>query len=295
MKKIRFLPYGYTTKNGLTVVEPEEARVIRTIFDNYIKGYSLKDIAEMLTIANIPYTEKTTVWDKARIARIIDNAKYLGTEEFAPIIEEDIFDDAARCKLARQRYTPSDTSESLGAIRNRVKCGKCGSPMCRKITGKKRHTQTWVCQNDECGYRMKIPDSIFLDTLNILVNRIIENQELLKPQERPKVRLEDEPANIQNIKQKIFDEIGKPSPSEDYIIDKVQDLINERYRTSSAEKEIRVHVLQRLASGMKPQDTFNKAYFLDLIDYIILDEANQIIVHTKTDTEIGERINKDGD
>ena len=76
MKKTRFIPYGYTMRNGRTVIEHGEADIIRYIFDEYIKGASLKDLAEELTARKVPYTEKTEVWDKARIARIIDNAKY---------------------------------------------------------------------------------------------------------------------------------------------------------------------------------------------------------------------------
>lgn len=70
MKKTRFIPYGYTIREGRTVIEHTEAEIIREIFDEYIKGASLKEIAESLTQRKIPYTEKTDTWDKARIARI---------------------------------------------------------------------------------------------------------------------------------------------------------------------------------------------------------------------------------
>ena len=82
MKKTRFIPYGYTIRDGRTVIEHTEADVIRQIFNDYINGSSLKEIAEDLTARRVPYTEKTSVWDKARIARIIDNAKYTGFTRF---------------------------------------------------------------------------------------------------------------------------------------------------------------------------------------------------------------------
>ena len=74
MKKIRYIPYGYTMRNGRTVISTEEAEIIREIFKAYLDGASLKAIAEELTGRQIPYTQRTTTWDKARIARIIDNA-----------------------------------------------------------------------------------------------------------------------------------------------------------------------------------------------------------------------------
>ena len=82
MKKIRYLPFGYTIRNGHTVIEQQEADIVRNIFKAYIQGASLKEIAEDLTAKKIPYTERTCVWDKARISRILENAKYTGDEEF---------------------------------------------------------------------------------------------------------------------------------------------------------------------------------------------------------------------
>ena len=105
MKKIRYIPYGYTIRNGRTVIEHTEADVIREIFDAYIAGASLKAIAEEMTGRKIPYSERTDTWDKARIARIIDNAKYTGDEEYDPIIEETLYETATSLKTARQRNT----------------------------------------------------------------------------------------------------------------------------------------------------------------------------------------------
>ena len=102
MKKTRYIPYGYTMRNGRTVISGEEAEVIREIFNSYLNGASLKAIADELTDRQIPYTQKTAIWDKARIARIIDNAGYTGTEEYDPIIDEDMYEAAVSLKTARQ-------------------------------------------------------------------------------------------------------------------------------------------------------------------------------------------------
>ena len=122
MKKIRYIPYGYTMRNGRTVISTEEAEVIRDIFKAYLNGASLKAIAEELTGRQIPYTQKTTTWDKARIARIIDNAKYVGTEEYDPIIDEAIYEAAVSLKRhgsaipAKRKTMPSTCSvTSFGA------------------------------------------------------------------------------------------------------------------------------------------------------------------------------------
>ena len=57
MKKIRYSPYGYTMRNGRTVIAQDEAAVIREIFSAYINGASLQSIAELLTERTIRYSE----------------------------------------------------------------------------------------------------------------------------------------------------------------------------------------------------------------------------------------------
>ena len=186
MKKTRFIPYGYTIREGRTVIEHSEAEIIREIFDAYIKGASLKDIAESLTQRKVPYTERTDVWDKARIARIIENAKYIGDGEYDPIIDEDTYEDAVSMKAARQRNVVQKECEGIALIRNRVKCADCGSPMVRRISSKRNIKESWTCQNPECGKRLRISDGDLLQKLTILMNRIIENSELLIP--KPKIK-----------------------------------------------------------------------------------------------------------
>lgn len=134
MKKIRYIPYGYTVRNGNTVIERKEADVIREIFEAYIQGSSLKAIAEELTGRKIPYSEKTDIWDKARIARIIDNAKYIGDGDYDPIVDETIYETAVNLKTARQRNTCEKNCEAINLLRGYVRCAKCGAPMRRRVS-----------------------------------------------------------------------------------------------------------------------------------------------------------------
>ena len=103
------------------MIEQQEADVVRNIFRSYIQGASLKEIAEDLTAKKIPYTERTCVWDKARISRILENAKYTGDEEFEMIIDEDIYEEAAAVKSARRWNQAAQESEGIRQIRDRVR------------------------------------------------------------------------------------------------------------------------------------------------------------------------------
>lgn len=289
MKKTRFIPYGYTIREGRTVIEHTEAEIIREIFDEYIKGASLKDIAENLTQRRIPYTEKTDVWDKARIARIIDNAKYIGDEEYDPIIDEDTYKGAVSMKAARQRNTVQKECEGIALLRNRVKCEDCGSPMVRRICSKRHVKESWICQNAECGKRLRISDGDLLQKITILMNRIIKNSELLIP--KPKTRIVDS-ATVANLQRQVDAELGKDHPSEEYIVEKISDIASQLYKETQAKKIIVAQIARKRASMMRSQENFNCDYFSDLIDYITLSSSGKVRIHTKVGTEITEGENE---
>lgn len=206
MKKTRFIPYGYTMRNGRTIIEHREADIIRYIFDEYIKGASLKTLAEELTARRVPYTEKTEVWDKARIARIIDNTRYTGSETYDPIIDEDTFEEAAAAKEARQRNQIVSECEGIALMRDRIRCGQCGAPMVRRICSKRKVKESWTCSNDICGCRVRISDTDLLVKVTLILNRIIENADLMAP--KPKMRFKESLAvqRLQNRMLKIVSE-----------------------------------------------------------------------------------------
>ena len=285
MKKTRFIPYGYTIRDGRTVIEHNEADIVRYIFDEYIKGASLKDLAEDLTQRKIPYTEKTDVWDKARIARIIDNAKYLGDDEYDPIIDEDTFEGAVSAKIARQRNTVEKECQGIALLRNRVKCEKCGSPMVRRVCSKRHIKESWTCTNDECGYRLRISDGDLLLKITLLMNRIIENSELMipKPKERPK----DSPT-VAAMQREIDSELQRDHPSEEYIVSKVCDIASQLYKETQAKSMIVAQIARKRVLLMNPQESFNCDYFTDLVSYITIGDSGRITLHTKVETEITE-------
>lgn len=285
MKKTRFIPYGYTIRDGRTVIEHNEADIIRYIFDEYIKGASLKDLAEELTQRKVPYTEKTDVWDKARIARIIDNAKYLGNDEYDPIIDEDTFEYAVNAKTARQRNTVEKECEGIALMRNRIKCEKCGSVMVRRVCSKRTVKESWTCTNDECGWRLRISDGDLLTKVTLLMNRLIENTELMIP--HPKERPKDSPT-VAALQQEIDTELTREHPSQEYIVSKVSDIASQLYKETQAKDMIVAQIARKRVLLMKPQESFNCDYFSDIVSYITLGEKGRITLHTKVETEITE-------
>lgn len=283
MKKIRYIPYGYTMRNGRTVISNEEAEVIREIFKAYLGGASLKAIAEELTGRRIPYTQKTATWDKARIARIINNAKYVGTEEYDPIIDEDIYEAAVSLKTARQRNTFEKENDAIALLRDLVRCDCCGHPMKRRVSTKHRIRESWNCTNDECGLRIRISDAQLLETITVLINRIILNNHLL--QLKPRKRYEPD-AQVAKIGNEIALELKQDDPNEDLIIQKTIEMASLMYEQTSAKLDLEVSIARKLAQTMVTQDEFNRDYFAALASYVTLGAQGRVVLHTKTETEV---------
>lgn len=285
MKKIRYIPYGYTVRNGNTVIEHSEADIIREIFAAYIQGASLKAIAEELTGRRIPYSERTDTWDKARIARIIDNAKYTGDEEYDPIIDETLYETAVNLKTARQRNTFEKNCEAVNLLRSYIRCEKCGAPMKRRVSSKHRIRESWMCTNDMCGFMVRISDAQLLEKINVLMNRIICNTKLLIP--RQKKRTEMSPA-VQKLNNEICRELEQDNPNESMIIEKTVSMASQIYKESETKLNIAASIARKRAELMTPQDELQTAYLTDLISYITIGDAGKLRLHTKTDTEIGD-------
>lgn len=291
MKKTRYIPYGYTVRNGITVIDRNEADIIQEIFDTYVNGSSLRDIADMLTTRKVPYTEKTDTWDKARIARIIDNAKYTGDAEFEPIIDGHLYENAVRLKSARKTYDTLAECEAISIIRTHVKCATCQAPMVRHIRNRARIRESWVCSNPQCGRMVRITDGQLLEQITIILNRIIENSELMQPKKRHKC---EDSFIITQLQSDIDNELCKETPSEEYIIDRIGSMASQMYKESQAKDMIMAQLAKRRIQMMNPQESFNSQYFQDIVAYITIDEQKRVTVHTKTEADITEGEKTDG-
>jgi len=73
----RFLGYD-KDENGNIVINPQEAKTVKMIFNLYIAGYSTREIAEHLTKNNVVNGRGVVLWKPATITSILTNEKYSG-------------------------------------------------------------------------------------------------------------------------------------------------------------------------------------------------------------------------
>lgn len=91
MAKNRIIPFGYCMKNGEITTEPNEVYAVAEIFGEYLEGKSLLQIAKLMESEKIRYNSDSDHWNKNMVKRIIENEKYLGTDKYPQLIDEDIF------------------------------------------------------------------------------------------------------------------------------------------------------------------------------------------------------------
>lgn len=165
-----YLPYGFIRVENQICPHPEQAVVIRRIFQEYLSGKSVEAIAKGLRDDGIPSKSGKVAWDTTVIRYIITNEKYKGdslwqkyyTTDTLPfvckrnrgerdafyaqgthegIVSEEVFQKAN--DLMRNRASKIKcASHEPYPFRQKIYCGTCGSVFRRKVNRDKVY---WVC------------------------------------------------------------------------------------------------------------------------------------------------------
>lgn len=80
-------PYGYDYRNGKLQINPEEAAVVKKIFNMYTDGFTIPKIASYLNKSGIP-TKKGRKWGDNTVAKIIKNPLYCGYIRWNGIVKK---------------------------------------------------------------------------------------------------------------------------------------------------------------------------------------------------------------
>ena len=178
MPKNRTIPFGYCMKNGEITTEPKEVYAVVTIFDEYLEGRSLSEIAKLMQTEKIRYNAISDKWNKNMVKRIIENEKYLGTDKYPQVIDDDTFR-LANEKRVRKATTLDLIPDDLQKIRKRTYCTECGHRLSR-IGGNSKY-EHWDCRNPEC-YRLeyRLTDQMIIGAILTVLNSAIANPSLLE-------------------------------------------------------------------------------------------------------------------
>ena len=98
----RKLPFGYQMRMGEIIRNEPEAKAVQDIFLQYMLGASLKEIAEQMSKTGLTYDEGKS-WNKNMVARILENAKYTGADNYPKLVDIKLFEAAAEKRQTKQR------------------------------------------------------------------------------------------------------------------------------------------------------------------------------------------------
>ena len=178
MARNRVILFGYCMKNGEITTEPKEVYAVEEIFREYLNGSSFLQIAKLMESEKIRYSEDSDRWNKNMVKRIIENEKYLGTDKYPQIIDEDIFKRANE-KRVQKATTLNLVCDDLQEIRKVTYCLECGEKLFRRTNGKGR--EYWNCGNPDCfKYEYRLTDQMIIGAVLTVLNTAIANPSLLE-------------------------------------------------------------------------------------------------------------------
>ena len=92
------IAFGYNRDGNKIVVNEGQAACVKIIFVYYLEGKSLSAIKEILEGVGISSPQNKPTWGKQTLSNILSNPHYLGSEEYPPLISQDVFDKVQELK-----------------------------------------------------------------------------------------------------------------------------------------------------------------------------------------------------
>ncbi|MEG2687320.1 MAG: recombinase family protein [Christensenellaceae bacterium] len=176
MRQNRYMPFGFSMQNGERILHETEAEAVRKIFELYISGLSLQEIAHVMTAQKTPYNVDKPEWNKNMVKRILENTKYLGDGQYPTIITSDLFSNAL--KIRENRVGEKNTNVTPPILKDKMFCAVCGNKL-HRATCIRLHYK-WGCKNGDCFVNKWLVDSEIIDQITALLNLAIANPESIE-------------------------------------------------------------------------------------------------------------------
>lgn len=278
----RYIPYGYKFEGGQPVPHPAESEIVREIFNQYCTGDSLKVIAEELTSRKVEYSQGKANWDKARIKRILENARYIGENDYPAIIEKEQFV-AANLKKETTNTNKLIIDEDIKLFKEMTVCAKCGSKITRRTDSRFAEPVSWKCP--ECGYVVRMSDTTFKTQVIALMNMLITNPDMVYPT--------DQPTEVYSIESKrpvneFYRAMDSKQSSEDELIKLAMQIGAANYQAIDSRGAISARLAADFGKA-EPQDTFQRQLFQRTVRRIQLSPDGTLSLELQNKKIIPER------
>lgn len=272
--KNRNIPFGYRYENGAVVIHPDEAEILKSIFDAYLGGDSLLTIAKRLNGNGIEYAPGVIGWNKARLMRMIEDKRYIGTEMIPQLIDSDTLNTAKTMKTARNMQKQTDRAQGIFHLRVPVICPVCGTEMRRRYDSRcKCHTR-WRCKNPECREMIIISDEDLLGQITDKLNTVICNPNMIRIPRETGIQTDIELLKLNN-------EIGRMLDSTNTDKDDLREKLLYRLSLQYRNIDHRAHAIKRIQAelaGMVPISQFSAELAEHIVKTIILHKDKTVSI-----------------
>ena len=277
----RSIPFGYYYQNGVLAVHPQEGQTVQAVFAAYLSGEPLSKIAAHLTAKLVEYLPGYWKWDKARVKRLLDNAKYIGNGEYPPIIKEKDF------QMAHQKKESANTNrqpvdEDIKLFKGLTYCHHCGTPMVRRMDSRMEHPVTWKCP--ACDYFLPLPDEEFKQRVFLLQKKLADKP-LLAEKEEDEIPVTSMEAR--RLTNEIFRKLDSGDFSEDELANLALRCAAKNYEVITSAR----HITERLTATLLhagPLSAFDRELFQRTVSEIRLTRKGEILLKLQNGVIIGE-------
>ena len=138
----RMICFGYKMTNGTLCVAEEEADVVTEIFQRYGAGEAMKDIADDLTRRGVVFSPEKSVWNKPMLARMLENRKYIGENNYPRVVSDALFERANALKDQKGNKKGVYNAETT-YLKDVLICAQCGHKAYRHANWGVR--EKWIC------------------------------------------------------------------------------------------------------------------------------------------------------
>ena len=201
---------GYNLENKKLILVPEEAAVVRLIYQLYLDGNGDEQICKILAAKEI-IPKTGTRWYWSTIKSILNNYNYTGDlvlqktyrenhltkkkkvntgefnqyivrEDHEPIISKEIFEKVQKVRLNRLMKIKAGQTYNKYPFSGMIRCGLCSRGYTHKTT---QHNEIWKCSYSNkrgihtCASK-QVPDSKIIEAANHILNRSNFDEKVFK-------------------------------------------------------------------------------------------------------------------
>ena len=264
--KNRNIPYGYCYNNGTIIVNPTESAIVGEVCLSYLEGQSLLKIAEWLNERLIEYLPGIYGWNKARVKRILEDERYLGTDSYPRLISEEMHTAIQGIKNGRNTQKETDRQAEIYKLTTPILCPICQSKMKRRFDSKRKCQTRWMCENLECRIGIDKDDTELLQDITEAMNYLIDHPELVHEVAPEAIEPSIETRKINNEIARMLDNI---EVDRDAIRKKMLEAVSQKYQDIDSA----AYTTQKLKadlSNMEKLESFSAVTTEKIVKAIIL-------------------------